>query len=36
MKQSPQRQRSLTPALEKAAQLRGEMIQVFGWNASKG
>ena len=35
MKQSPQRQHSLTPALEKAAQLRGQMIQVFGWNASK-
>ena len=36
MKQSPQRQRSLSPALETAAQLRGQMIQVFGWNASKG
>ena len=36
MKQSPQRQRSLSPALETAAQLRGQMIQVFGWNGSKG
>ena len=35
MKQSPQRQRSLTPALKTAAELRKLMIQVFGWNASK-
>ncbi len=35
IKQSPQRQRSLTPALKTAAELRKQMIQVFGWNASK-
>jgi hypothetical protein len=35
MKQSPQRQRSLSPALETAAQLRTEMIEVFGWNTSQ-
>ncbi len=35
MKQSPQRQRSLSPALETAAQLRKEMIGVFGWNTSQ-
>jgi hypothetical protein len=35
MKQNPQRQRSLSPALETAAKLRAQMIQVFGWNASK-
>ena len=35
MKQRPQRQRSLTPALEAAAQLRGQMVLVFDWNASE-
>ena len=35
MKQSPQRQRSLTPALEAAAQLRVQMVLVFDWNASE-
>ena len=35
MKQSPQRQRNLTPALEAAAQLRGQMVLVFDWNASE-
>jgi hypothetical protein len=35
MKQSPQRQRSLSPALETAAQLRAQMIEVFGWNTAK-
>ena len=34
MNQSPQRQHNLSPALEKAAQLRGQMIQVFGWNTT--
>ena len=33
MKQSPQRQRSLTPALETTAQLRAQMVQVFGWES---
>ena len=35
MKQSPQRQRSLSPALETAAELRTEMIGVFGWDTSQ-
>ncbi|QNJ30960.1 hypothetical protein SynPROS91_00550 [Synechococcus sp. PROS-9-1] len=35
MKQNPQRQRSLTPALEAAAQLRVQMVLVFDWNASE-
>ena len=35
MKQNPQRQRSLTPALETAAQLRVQMVLVFDWNASE-
>jgi len=35
MKQNPQRQRSLSPALETAAQLRTEMIEIFGWNTSQ-
>ena len=35
IKKSPHRQRSLSPALKKAAQLRAEMIQVFGWTTSK-
>ena len=35
IKQSPQRQRSLSPALETTAQLRAEMIQVFGWTTSE-
>ncbi|MDA7622988.1 hypothetical protein N8645_00485 [bacterium] len=32
IKQSPKRQGSLTPALETTAQLRIQMIEVFGWN----
>jgi hypothetical protein len=35
MKQSPQRERSLSPALETTAQLRAQMVQVFGWNSSE-
>ena len=35
MKQSPQRERSLSPALETTAQLRSQMVQVFGWNSSE-
>ena len=35
MKQSPQRERSLSPALETTAKLRAQMVQVFGWNSSE-
>ena len=35
IKKSPQRQSRLSPALESAAQLRAEMIQVFGWTSSE-
>ena len=35
IKKSPQRQSRLSPALETAARLRAEMIQVFGWTSSE-
>ena len=35
IQKSRQRQRSLTPALDTAAQLRTQMIQIFGWKASE-
>ena len=35
IQKSRQRQRSLTPALDTAAQLRTQMIQIFGWKATE-
>ncbi len=35
IQKNPKRQRSLLPPLDKAAQLRTQMIQIFGWKTSE-
>ena len=35
IKKSPERQSRLSPALETAARLRAEMIQIFDWSSSE-